>query len=461
MAATNESDIATNGSNGEYKVIPLEPVDQWTPIDKIRTFVFLVVHEILDGEAMRAALDRLIRNHLPILGARLDVSKNKDLAYRLPKTFPLDYRLFQWSTRTVESSLAKAQLLPDVSQGDCDILHGPCSIPELEGVWTPSTWPTEWKFEGPDMPFLLVHVTKFADATVVALNIPHSVTDQMGVGSLITAWMQVVKGETPAEFLQLEPGALDGLKNPSEELLRKKNDFRVMRKSERFKALLNHVPELILYPKETLKAKYGEETPPLTSGDIITAILVKLAFLGRKSSRIVAISSAVNCRGRHPALPADKPYLHNAGIYSVFHMPNPDQVPLAELAYKHRLAVIEALRLENIERSLAARKEIFKPRQSHHIVEADQLSYSCTNWCGAWRNIDFAPAVVSKEDADGCVTAAPLVLGHSLQRSFPTRYNAQIMCKANGGFWCDFTTSTKRYPLVEKLLKADPQLVNF
>lgn len=481
MAATSESDIPTNGYNGECKIIPLEPIDQWQPIDKIRTFVFLVVHEILDGEAMRAALDRLIRNHLPILGARLELSKNKDLVYRLPKTFPPGYPLFQWSTHSVESSLADAQLLPDVSQVHCDILHGPCSIPELEGVWAPSTWPKERKFEGPDMPLLLVHVTRYADATVVALNIPHSVADQIGFGSLITAWMQVVKGETPADFLKLEPGALHGLKNPSEKLLRKRDEFRVVRKSERVKAVMNHVPDLILHPKEVrrllvlpinlveslrdrhshaLKAKYGEETPSLTSSDIISALLAKLAYLGWKTSRVVAISSSVNCRGRYPALPADKPYLHNAGTYAIFHTPNPDQVPLAELAYKHRLAVIESLRLENIERSLAVSKEIWKRKQSLHIVESDQLSYSSTNWCGAWRNIDFAPAVVSSKDADRCVTAAPLVLGHSLQRGIPTRFSTQIMCKANGAFWCDFTVSTKRYALVEKLLKADPKLVN-
>ncbi|KAJ5833144.1 BCL5p [Penicillium riverlandense] len=352
MAATNGSDILTKG---KFKIIPVEPIDQWQPISKIRTFVFLIVTEILNEEAMRAALDRLIRNHLPILGARLEASNNGGLAYCLPRTFPTDYRLFQWTTDSVESSFADAQLLPDgMAQADCDILHGPRSIPELEGVWTPSTWPRERKFEAPDTPLLLVHVTKYADATVVALNLPHTVTDQMGFGCLITAWMQLVNGETPPEFLQLEPGALDGLKNPSKEVLRKKNAYRIVRKSERVKAVMNHLPDIILHPKEVrrllylpiklvenlrnrhsraLKTKYGEETPSLTSGDIITALLTKLAFLGRKTSRTVAMATAMNCRGRHPLLPADKPYLHNAGSYAVLHMSNPDQVPLAELSY--------------------------------------------------------------------------------------------------------------------------------
>jgi hypothetical protein len=472
-----------NGSSSDSKIIPLEPIDQWIPIENIRTFVFLVVRETLNEEAMRDALDRLIRNHLPILGARLEtLPKNGALAYRLPKTFPANYKLFQWSTDTIDSSLADARLLPELPQVDCDILHGPCSIPELEGVWTPPTWPKERRFEQSDTPLLLVHITRYADATVVALNLPHAVTDQMGFGSLITAWMQLVKGETPAEFLQLEPGALDGLENPSEKELRKKNTFRIMSKSERARAITSFLPDLMLNQKEVrrllflsidlveglrdrhtqaLKAKYGEETPALTSGDIITALLAKLAYLGRKTSRTVAISSAMNCRGRHPALPADKPYLHNGTCFAPLHTPNPDQVTLAELAHKHRVAVIEGLRLENIERSLAVSKEHWKRKRPHFIVEPGQLSLSCTNWCGAWRNIDFGPAVVSREDGGGCPRAAPLVLGHSLQRHHPTRYNTQIMCKADGGFWCDFTVSAKRLPLVEKLLKSDPKLSNF
>ncbi|KAJ5307586.1 BCL5p [Penicillium atrosanguineum] len=485
METTNGASGPTNGSSGawnaESRIIPLEPLDQWKPIDNIRTFVFLVVRAILNEEAMRTALNRLIRNHLPILGARLEaISKDGNLAYRLPTSFTTDYQLFHWSSDTVDSTFADAQLLPKVMQTDCEILHGPCTIPELEGKWTPSTWPKERKFERSDTPLLLVHITRYADATVVALNLPHAVTDQMGFGCLIEAWMQLVKGETPAKFLELEPGTLHGLENLSEKELRRKNTFRIMSKSERVRAILNFMPDLILNSNEVrrllflpislieglrdrhtkaLKAKYGEEAPALTSGDIIIALLAKLAYLGRKTSRTVAITSAMNCRGRHPALPADKPYLHNGTCYALLHTPNPDQVSLAELAYKHRLALVEGLKVENIERSWAVSRAHWKRHLSLHIVEPGQLSYSSTNWCGAWRNLDFGPAVVSRE-GDECPNTSPLVLGHALQRAYPTRYNTQIMCKADGGFWCDFTISAKRFPLVEKLLKSDPKLSN-
>ncbi|KAJ6084528.1 BCL5p [Penicillium sp. IBT 16267x] len=484
MANKNGAKAMENGSGENSKLIPLEPMDQWQPIDKIRTIVFMIIREILNEDAMHDALDRLIRDHLPILGARIEIiSKEGDLAYRMPNSFSADYKLFQWSNQIVGSSLAVAKVLPETPRADSDIIYGPCTIPELEKKWIPSTWPTESKFEDPDLPLLLVHITKYTDATVVSMNLPHAVSDQMGFASLITAWIQVMKGETPAKFLKLEPGALDGLKNPSKKELRKKRTFRITTKSERVRAIMSFLPDLILNPKEIrrtlflpvnlveelrdrhtqdLKSKYGETAVALTSGDIVTALLTKLAYLGRKTSRNVTIMSAMDCRGRYPALPADKPYLHNCTCFAVVHTPTLDKISLAELAHRHRLAVLEGLKPENIERSLAVTKELWKQKYKIHIVEPGDLSYSNTNWCGAWRNIDFGPAVASENPAvNGSATALPLVLGHSLQRSYPTRYNTTIMCKADGGFWTDFTVSTKTFPLVERLLKSDPRLRNF
>lgn len=472
-----------NGSGGNSKLIPLEPIDQWQPIDKIRTFVFIIVREVLNEDKMHDALDRLIRDHLPILGARIEiVSKEGDLAYRVPDSLSADHKLFQWSNQIIDSSLAAAQVLPEASQADSNIFHGPCSIPELEDKWTPSTWPKTSRFEDHDLPLLFVHITKYTDATIVSMNLPHSVSDQMGFASLITAWTQVMKGEAPTEFLKLEPGALDGPKNLTKKEMRKKRTFRITTKSERIRAIMTFLPDLILNPKEIrqtlilpvklieelrdrhtldLKTKYGEKAVSLTSGDIVTSLLTKFAYLGRKTSRNVTITTIINARGRHPALPADKPYLHNCTSYAVVHTRNPDKTSLAELAYRHRLGVLEGLKPENVERSLAVTKELWKQKYSIHIVEPGDLSYSSTNWCGAWRDIDFGPAVASDNAVNGSVSAPPLILGHSLQRTHPTRYNTSIMCKGDGGFWCDFTVSTKTYPLLEKLLKSDPRLRNF
>jgi hypothetical protein len=351
----------------------------------------------------------------------------------------------------------------------------------MEKEWAPSSWPVERKYEKTDAPLLFVHITKHTNSTVVALNIPHSVSDQLGFGSMINAWISILKGDAPPEFIDLPLNALDGPKLSQKEL-RKKGKYRILSSREQAKKFIPYISEFVRCSKEirktlflpveivedlrqrcmeNLKAKHGEQAATLSNADVITAILAKLAFLDRNPSKMVTLSTSLNIRGRHPALPADKPYLHNALSFAVARLPIA-RTPLAEVAYQNRLAVNEELQLKNIERSLAVSNEMCKRKHPLHVVEPSDLSYAITNWCGAWHDIDFGPAVVKTEDsnltAGESIRAVPLVFGHSLQRNYPTRFNSQIMCKADGGYWCDFTTIPKTMAKVESLLKSDPKL---
>jgi hypothetical protein len=474
-----KGEVTTNGAiRGDVQIIPLKPLDQWRPLENVRSLLFLVVRENLDENAMRDSLNRLIRDHLPILGARIEFKKT-DLEYCLPNSFPPAYSLFEWTSRTVDSSLEDTNLLPRGPQSDSALSFAPSNIPQMEKEWTPSSWPVERKYEQPNAPLLFVHITKYTNSTVVALNIPHCVSDQLGFASLISAWMSVLKGEAPPEFLELPLDALDGPKLSQKEL-RKKGTYRILSGREQATKFIPYISEFARFTKEIrrtlffptevvdnlrqlcmdkLKARYGEQAATLSNADVITAILAKFAFLDRNPSKMVTLSTSLNMRGRHPALPADKPYLHNALSFAVARLPIA-KTSLAEVAYQNRLAVNEELQLKNIERSLAITKELYKRKYPLHIVEPSDLSYAITNWCGAWRDIDFGPAVVKTGNltADANVGAVPLVFGHSLQRNYPTRFNSQIMCKADGGYWCDFTTIPKTMAKVESLLKSDPKL---
>lgn len=142
----------------------------------------------------------------------------------------------------------------------------------------------------------------------------------------------------------------------------------------------------------------------------------------------------------------------------------------------------EGLKPDSIERSLTVLHEMVSQGRSIHIIEPWELSYGVTNWCGAWRDIDFGP-VVNPSEQDGSVgrdgknSSLPVVFGHSLERHHPTRckfpynrwldllifwlmnvVNAQIMCKADGGYWCDFTASEKAMAVVDALFEKDPTL---
>lgn len=281
------------------RLIPLEPKDQWKPVANIRSLLFLVVRQQLDQNVMQDALDRLIRNHLPILGARLErQGRKKMLVYRLPDPFPDQYDLFRWSAESLSSSLDTARLLPAKMPADGGerVFMGPASVREMEAQWIPTDWPVERNHEKPGTPLLLVHITSYTDATIVALNLPHAVADQMGYGSLIRAWMDLADGREPAPFVEPQTGRFDGQTSISSQELRRKGCFRIMGRLEKLVLMANLISQLAKEPKEehrtvfipesvvdelrcrldkAIKAEYGDVST-ITNGDVIASILAKV-----------------------------------------------------------------------------------------------------------------------------------------------------------------------------------------
>ena len=281
----------------DSQITTLAKIDQWKPIDNIRTLVFFIVRQSLNEDVLRTSLDRLIRHHLPILGARIKpTGKNGALEYHQPKAFADGYALFKWSGVAVQSKLGEFLRLLDTSRPKEAIISD-SSVPEIEAKLIPSGWPVERKYERPDSPLLFVHLIHYNDATVVEMNLPHAVADMMGFASVVRAWMQVVRNEVPTPFLELVPGALDGPADLPVADLRKKGSFRLTSKMDRLQVAGGFAPEIIKQPKEdrrtlffptpvidalrtrldkSLKAKHGPETPSLTNGDILSGLIVKV-----------------------------------------------------------------------------------------------------------------------------------------------------------------------------------------
>lgn len=120
-------------------------------------------------------------------------------------------------------------------------------------------------------------------------------------------------------------------------------------------------------------------------------------------------------RGRHPSLPADRSFLHNALGYSDARLLIGPDTKASEIAYRNRLAVIEATKLESIDRCFAIHEGIFRGGYSPHIGEPGDSTFAVTNWSGAWRNINFVVAAAASRihhDRAPCI-----VLGISMERS--------------------------------------------
>ncbi|KAM0326162.1 hypothetical protein ACHAQA_006756 [Verticillium albo-atrum] len=474
----------TTAPQSSHKTVPLKKIDTRPPVGNIRTQVYFIIRGRLDQQLLRTSLDKLIRTHLPVLGAKIKhATKKGELHhYHYPSPFPDDAVLFSWSSSSVNTSLEASNLLIDVTTIPVGAVAWGRSTENHEAAWSPAGWPLECKDDGPDTPLLLVHFTSYQDATVLGVNIPHSVADQKGIASMMEAWISVAQGKQPPPFLALQPDALDGPADLPASVLRRKGRYRLKSRREYVGTILGILPDLIKNREEEvrllflssaavmdlrdrcndeLKTKYGLDHVPLTNGDIVTSILSKFAYLDRKKPRYLTISETVAARGRHPSLPPGAHYLYNCPAYACARFKFSRDTPLAEVARYHRLAVNETTTVAAIERSFAIHSKVFDGAgQAFPVCEPGEIPYSVTNWSSAWPSVDFSPLLLDGE-APGVSEdkSLMLVFGRAITRNVKIRrLFAPVMCKADGGYWVDFGCTKKTMGLVDELLKRDPML---
>jgi len=284
------------------EVIPVLPLDRLIFFRNIRTRTFFIVDDQLNCHALRESLARLIRDHWRKLGARIANSQDKDgqLVYRLPEVFPDDYELFKWSENHNPGSADKipevASLLKTASsEGVATLLP---SLDDFDSVFRPSGWPFHLQ-DAPDAPMLLVHLSTFADATVITISHPHVLGDQMGLMNIVKVWLGMLEGNPPPPMIGYLEDALPGKKPfdeyPSSEVV-KKGRMRIKSRLENVGTGLGFIPELVLNPREDKRMLFlpaslvrllrdrqfkklaGDNNglPELTNADIITAIMTKV-----------------------------------------------------------------------------------------------------------------------------------------------------------------------------------------
>ncbi|KAH8900504.1 hypothetical protein GQ53DRAFT_835516 [Thozetella sp. PMI_491] len=467
-------------------VIPVTPENLVKPIPNIRTRTYFVVYAPLDEQLLRSALDRLIRDHWRKLGGRL-VSRPGEggVDYHVPLEFDQRYQLFEWSSgkqaRTIGEAFPWVQN-PAPEKG-VSILP---SIRTLEEVCRPSSWPWHKKDECPDAPLLYVHLTYFDNATVIATSLPHVAADQGGLANIVKAWLGLIKGKTPPPMLGYDTDVLATEKPyasyPKNEIVRK-GRLRIIHPLAYLLVILGILGELIFFRKElhrtlfvpisvveshrkryskALEAKYGT-SPGISTGDVLTAIILKLSRMHDKRPRTVLLSHAATVRNRIPALSGEKAeaYIHNALFYPTSRFPIDSSTPLSEIAYQSRQALKNCMSEEDIDRDLTVIREMARRGQMTHICEPFDRSYNISNWCSVWKDLDFSPAVKAAADGKDNVRPKMLVLGGSGELSMPVRFGSLILSRSEEGFWCEFAAPTTTFELIEEHLAKDPMLDDF
>ncbi|KAG5993530.1 hypothetical protein E4U54_003332 [Claviceps lovelessii] len=468
------------------EVIPCAPSDLVIPLDNIRTRTFFIVQECLDEDALRTSLDSLIRHHWRKLGGRL-VRRRKDglLEYHVPKTFDPDYRLFHWSAHEYDHSIdktASAIRSPPLDQG-------PQFLPALSVVdswFRPADWPYHVRDDPPDSPLLYVHLSLFADATVITTSLPHTVADQMGLANIINAWTGLVDGRLPPPFVghsgehDLLPGGGKSYKDyPKKEVFRRGRQ-RIYRRGEYPLVLLPFLPDLILHKEERyllflplqlvrrLREEWSKELAEehgdfsrISDGDVITAFVGKLSRIHKKTPRTVGLSQTINLRGLVPELTAQRSpgFIHNCLHTATARFRLEPTTPARDIAYANRKAIEQALDPRDIELDMAVVREMARLRQTTHVCEPCERSFHVSNWCAAWKDVDFSPAVRKEKRGGG--KPKLLVLGQAGERNAPLRLSCLVLSKNEQGYWAQFSASVPAMKRIREYLSKDPTLQNF
>lgn len=189
-------------------------------------------------------------------------------------------------------------------------------------------------------------------------------------------------------------------------------------------------------------------------------------------------------RGRVPELGPEqrKGFIHNSLHTATARMQVGPTTPVSEIAYATRQAIEEAMGARDIEIGTVITREMVRRGQANHTCEPFDRSYHTSNWCAAWKDLDFSSAVKSEKKEQGKKPKF-LVLGQSGERKTPLRckchhlrgyfltlpiifansacaVSALIMSRSEEGYWVQFSASKPCMKLVKEYLVKDPNLEN-
>jgi hypothetical protein len=125
-------------------------------------------------------------------------------------------------------------------------------------------------------------------------------------------------------------------------------------------------------------------------------------------------------RGRIPQLEKGHDgFIHNSLQFSTCRFRFYPTLPLSEIVYLNRKAIIQAIDPKDIEITMEVTREMVRRGQPVHACEPLEQSFFVTSWSGAWRELDFSPAV---KHGEGQASLPKLqVLGESKVLGRPDR----------------------------------------
>ncbi|GKT60936.1 lysR family regulatory protein [Colletotrichum tofieldiae] len=197
--ATEDAASKPDSPQGDDEVLPVHFIDQAAIVrTSIINYTFRY-NDVLDASKLHRGLLHLLQ--IPgwnKLGGRLRATSGGKLEIHVPKTFSRSRPAVKFSHVDLSDTRIEihhlASQLP-VSTGSLPSVQEGCHA--FRTFALPADLPNNidhyWKN---DQPLLCLHVTSFANATLVGFTFPHSLSDAMGTSELLKAWSNVVAGKS-------------------------------------------------------------------------------------------------------------------------------------------------------------------------------------------------------------------------------------------------------------------------
>ncbi|KAF2641247.1 lysR family regulatory protein [Massarina eburnea CBS 473.64] len=489
-------------------VVPLHWLDDTKTNRCLILYFMMRFDDVLDVEKLIGALEKLLEKPgWRKLGARLRLNPNGKLEYHIPEKYTPQRRAFAFS-HVDESSMSIHQH-PLASQiprpnGRAQVSSAVEKLrPLLGGPDLPSRI-EDYYYS--DRPQLGVHVTSFADATLVTLSWMHTFLDSMSQATIIDAWTAVLEGrdEDVPEFFgeKRDPlgtlGARLDLDDEKEEeyVLKEK----AMSNGKMLKFVFNVAWEQTVYRAEETRAIVippklfqkiktqafkdlqsvdwstlvldrrdpDNPEPFLSDGDILCAWVHRL-FTGCQPwaasappSRIIHIMNVFNMsdllRTTEPKLiPAGTVHIGNCttAISSLFRIDDFLSQPLGVVAAKIRSDLVAQSTRPQVNANMRITKSTVTSTGHPPLFgEGDMVLSAFTNWTkGNFFEVDFKAAVKKAGDVEHRVGRPTGLSATGGTVMLTVRNAAPCLGKdAEGNWWCGAVLRPETWNNVERKL---------
>ncbi|KAK3997393.1 hypothetical protein QBC44DRAFT_396730 [Cladorrhinum sp. PSN332] len=474
-----------------------------TPMTRVVMRWWFQVDGVLDPQMLHDSLSQLIS--LPTwrrLGGRLRLNTiTKRLEFHIPPVFDSDRPAVRFSHSKINIPLANhpvSDYLPRPTPENPSVQYCLDSasfsqhFPDMERL--PVNF---YPYLTTDQPPIALQIISFEDHTLVTLNLPHALTDAIGLSLLIKNWCHILAKPSQINSSQIpplpgsdpllllprpkEPYVLhDQLMTPFKFTLLKALYFKDMLLGPKMSPQMR----VLFLPARKIRSLLSYYTPPppqspteqeqstITTSDLLTALSLHSIIHTLPPQilppRSLTILNHFELRSRLPALfPRSQTHIQNAFDTATCLIPSSQSKKLSpyQLALRLRRALKTQTTPQQISSIVSAQQQSLTRNGRPAVYSLlNGLILPASNWarCDFWNAADFSPAVAAQGQGKGKGTGKVVMYNaFDADRQLGSRHRnvTNILGKdEEGNYWVAGTLSQNAWVRLLGMVGGVPDL---